>query len=134
MNKTTTIILAIILAVSVGATLAYAFQQLATVNNHGTIKTAYGLSANVTSHDWGKMNLHEEKSYGINVTNTGTEDITYLNYSITNIIGLNDFIVDWTGESQSLAVGASLDTTFSLEIVDGVNGTNFSFDLELGYS
>lgn len=69
MNKTATTILAILLAVSVGAIGAYAFNELVIINNGGNIETRYGLSANVTSIEWGTITLNKEYSVPILVTN-----------------------------------------------------------------
>jgi len=92
------------------------------------IVTSSGLEANPSTIDWGNVTVGTEVSKSVTLTNTGNVQLSGLNMTISNVVGLISYTLTWDTEGKSIAPAQSLNATFTLTVFE-YNATNFSFDI-----
>jgi len=99
-----------------------------TIPTSGKIVTSPGLEANPSTIDWGNVTVGTKVSKSVTLTNTGNVQLSRLNMTISNVVGLTNYTVTWNLEGQSINPAQSLNATFTLKVFE-YNATNFSFNI-----
>jgi len=105
--------------------IAYA-QYMATITMHVTVVTTE-VSLQPSVIDWGTMHINESKSQLINVTNTGTTNVT-LTFTLLNAPDTFQLSYNYTG-GQILHPAESMIINITLTIQTGTAVGDYDFEL-----
>ena len=122
----------LIIALLTFTTLVYAVPWILSIFTHGTIKSAYGLTATPSSIDWGIVSLNTPISRLVDITNVGTINITKLTMTYNkSSLNLMDYTLTWNCADFALPVGYYVTANFTLIVYTAVEGA-FNFDIWIG--
>jgi len=109
------------------------------IPNTGTVKTIgvgvywdSGCTSEVTSIDWGTIDVGATETVAVYIRNEGTDSMTLTleteNWSPSG--ASSDMSLTWDYGGQAIAVDGVVQVTLSLEVSDTIEGiTSFSFDI-----
>jgi hypothetical protein len=122
----------LIIALLTFTTLVYAVPWILSIFTHGTIKSAYELTATPSSIDWGNVTLNTPFSRLVDITNVGTINITKLTMTYNNSSpNLMAYTLTWNCTDIALPVDDYVTANFTLTIITAEAGP-FSFDIWIG--